>query len=143
MKTILRPFLILSILAINCAFFIADFRNQEQKFNNSICTIHNVKLNSKLCWIKYGLVESSNHFYTPEDKRKKMHYDSLYLICRNATFANAYLSSVVNGGCLLKSQKMANIYYCNECNKIEKEWLKANEQIKPYPEYKREEYLPE
>jgi hypothetical protein len=142
MKTILGPILLLFTLTVNCAYFIADYRSQEQKFNNSICQIHNVKMKSKLCWIQYGLIASSDHLFTPEEKRKKNIYDSLYLIGKKTTFANAYISNMVKGGCLLKSQKWARIYYCTECNTHEKKWLKENESINPYPKYKREEYLP-
>jgi hypothetical protein len=142
MKKIIGPISILLMLTANCSYFVTDYRLKEQKFDNPICSIHNVKMKTKICKLRYGIDMPFELLYFPNEYKNKIKYDSLYAEAIKTTFANAYLSDVVYCGCKIKSQKWVKIYYCNECNRNRKKWFKENEILRPSIYYDIREYIP-
>lgn len=124
--------LCVAFLAIcDCSKYIANlYFTTDDNYS-----IHNVKLETKLCHIRYGLYRPIEYLYTPNEHQKKVHYDSLFCEGYINEFPEAHTDNYVLGGCGEYSQKFERIQYCPMCNENKKQWLKENNYLKPFTRY--------
>ena len=102
-KYLLGVFLFISVIAIILA--LADSHFVDARNDLSTCPLHNVALNADFVPVFYG---------------GEPDIESEYWIAREAQFP--FANSFYEGGCLVKSQKIAIIRYCPACRDAEKEW---------------------
>ena len=120
-KFILIFLLLICLCVLNCAYFVSDYRTKK---NTSVCEIHNIAFQTKTCWIQYGLILDNY-------ERNDSAYVNAFYKAFNMDFKNAHSRSTVLGGCLVKPQKWAKIYYCPLCNKAQSEWFELHKVNQP------------
>ncbi len=75
------------------------------KHTQTVCEVHQVKLQKDVLPISYGLMSMP---------------DFEYLNARKALFPHSTQS--VNGGCVVEKYRYAEVLYCEQCRKAEKQW---------------------
>jgi len=88
------------------------------------CRVHGRPMDVAVVPIRYGLPMNESAYPEPERKLREAYWKAF-----EDHFPNA--REWVGGGCMVQSQKQAEIYRCSRCRELEQSWLEAHPGFTP------------